>query len=287
MVTEGLLDVTGEIVVHRGTLRHEELPEGSVAVSDRVVVVDYAGNVIREKSPFDTRLDVWIRIKDKYQVEGGGLHATVGGDLHVVQERGRPLQIYGNLNLASGELTAYRQRLEIRRGNISFAGNPNNPELDVRAERAIRGDNVTVGVELRGTLEEPVMTIYSDPAMEQGEAMSYLIRGRGLDAGASMDGTALALSVGADAVNQSGVLSGFERLPGISQVQFGSEGTADETAATVGGYIGDRLYLSYGIGIYEPINVLTARLYITAKLWLEVVSRLENSADLYYSFEIR
>jgi autotransporter translocation and assembly factor TamB len=287
VLTQELVDVTGEIVVHEGTLRHEELPEGSVAVSDRVVLVDYAGNVIREESPVDIQLNVWVRIRDSLEVEGGGLRATVGGDLNVVQRRGSPLRLYGNLNLLSGELSAYRQRLQVSRGTVSFAGNPNNPDLDLRAERDIRSENVTVGVELRGTLEEPVMNVYSEPPMEQSEAMSYLIRGRGLDTGAPLDGTSLALAVGADAVNQSGVLSGFDRLPGISQVRLASEGTADETAATVGGYIGDRLYISYGIGIYEPIAVLTARLYLTARLWLEVVSRLENSVDLYYSFKIR
>jgi len=36
-----------------------------------------------------------------------------------------------------------------------------------------------------------------------------------------------------------------------------------------------------------PINVLTARYYLRSRLWLEVVSSLENSMDLYYSFEIK
>jgi autotransporter translocation and assembly factor TamB len=287
VVTPGLLDVRGEVVVHEGVVRHEQLPEGGVAVSDRVVVVDYAGNAIRESGAFDTRLDLWVRLRDRFDIEGQGLRATVGGDLHVVQEPARPMQLFGTLNVVGGELEAYRQRLRIQRGTISFAGPPDNPEFNVRAEREIRRDNVTVGVEVTGTLDSPQMTVYSDPVMEHTEAMSFLIRGRGLDAGAAADGTALALSMGASVVNQSGVLAELDRLPLISGVQFGSEGSADDTAATVSGYIGDRIYISYGIGIYEPITVLTARLYFSARLWLEVVSRLENSVDLYYSFEIR
>jgi len=286
VATPGLLDVSGEVLVHEGTLRHEELPEGSVAVSSHVVVVDYMGNVIQEERPFDTRLNVWVRLEDKFLVEGGGLRATLGGDLHVVQEPSQPLQLFGSLNVIGGELTAYRQRLNIKRGTISFAGTPGNPEFNVRAEREIRGDNITVGVELLGTLESPEMNVYSDPVLEHSEAMSYLVRGRGLDSGAAADGTALALSMGADVVNQSGVLSGLDRIPLINQVQFGSEGSADDTAATVSGYIGDRIYIAYGIGIYEPITVLTVRLYFSARMWLEVVSRLENSVDLYYSFDI-
>jgi autotransporter translocation and assembly factor TamB len=249
--------------------------------------VDYAGNVLREEQPFDTRLDIRVTMRDRFEVAVGGLRATVGGDLQVRQSRGQPVQLFGSLNVIGGELTAYRQRLLIQRGTIAFTGRVDNPELNVRAEREIRSENVSVGVELLGTLEAPQMRVYSDPAMSQSEAMSYLIRGRGMDAGAGLDGAALALSMGADLVNSSGVLSGFERLPGISQIRLGAEGTADDTAATVSGYVGERLYVAYGIGLYEPITVLTARLYLSARLWLEVVSRLENSLDLYYSFDIR
>lgn len=116
--------------------------------------------------------------------------------------------------------------------------------------------------------------------------MSYLARGRGLDSGAGADGTALALSVGADIVNRSGIVREINRLPLISDVAFGASGDDDDTAATVSAYVGNRIYLSYGIGLYEPINILTARLYLQSRLWLEVVSSLENSLDLYYSFDI-
>ena len=197
-----------------------------------------------------------------------------------------PEEPYGNLNLVGGELEAYRQRLQIRSGTIAFSGPIGNPALDVVAERDIRAENITVGARLSGQLDEPVLEVYSDPVMSQGEAMSYLVRGRGLDAGAGADGTALALSMGASVVNRSGIVDELNRLPLINDVAFGASGAEDETAATVSGYIGSRLYLSFGRGLYQPINVLTARLYLQSRLWLEVVSELENSADLYYSFDI-
>jgi autotransporter translocation and assembly factor TamB len=146
---------------------------------------------------------------------------------------------------------------------------------------------VTAGVQVRGRLqEELILEVYSDPAMSQGEAMSYLVRGRGLDAGAGADGTAVALSLASGVVNRSTLVSELNRVPGVSDIQFGADGSGDDTAATVSGYVGGRLYLSYGFGLYEPINVLTARLYLGTRLWLEVVSSLENSVDLYYSFDI-
>lgn len=286
VLTGNLLEATGWVRVHEGVLRHEELPEGGVSMSRDVVVVDVTGQPIREERAFEIRSDIVLRIDERFRVEGEQLNATLGGELQLVQEPGRPLQVFGTLQLLGGELNAYKQRLQIQRGTIAFSGPPDNPELNIAAEREIRADNVTVGARLFGRLEEPELEIYSNPLMSQSEAMSYLVRGRPLDSGAGADGTALALSLGADAVNQSGIVRELNRLPLISNVAFGTSGEADETSATVSGYIGERIYLSYGIGIYEPINVLTARLYLQSRLWLEVVSRLENSIDLYYAFEI-
>jgi autotransporter translocation and assembly factor TamB len=252
-----------------------------------VVEVDISGNVIRETTPFDISMNVGLLIEDKFMILGDMVNATVGGELQIRQRRRRPLQVFGNLNVIGGEVRAYQQHLRIRRGTIAFSGTPGNPELDVRAEREISTDNVVVGLHLEGTLNQPKLEVYSDPVMPHGETMSYLVRGRGLDSGAGADGVAMALSVGTSLVNQTALVSELNRIPGISNLEFGAEGsTEDDTAATVGGYIGERLYLSYGMGIYEPINVLTARLYLQTRLWLEVVSRLENSVDLYYSFDI-
>jgi len=286
-ISGGLLDLAGSIVVHEGELEQDELPEGSVTLSDDVVEVDLEGNVIYEPSPFAIGMDVAVRIEDRFRILGDVVDATVGGDLQLRRERGYPLQVFGNLNVIGGQLRAYGQRLRIQRGTVSFAGNPDNPELDVRAQREIAADNVTVGLQLQGTVKEPQLEVFSDPVMSQGEAMSYLVRGRGLDTSAAADGTAMALSLGSTLVNQSPLVAELNRIPGISNLAFGAEGSTEaDTAATLGGYIGERLYLSYGMGVYEPINVLIVRLYLQTRLWLEVVSRLENSVDLYYSFDI-
>lgn len=281
------IDIAGTITVHSGTLEFEQLPEGSVAVSSSVVEVDHTGKVVKEELPFDLSMDVRVHVLEHLKIIGSNLKATLGGDLHLQQQPGRPLQLFGQLSTFGGELSAYQQRLVIRRGRLSFSGPPTNPNIDVRAEREIVGRDITVGVRVQGPLqEELLLDIYSNPTMSQADAISYLVRGRGVDAGAGADGTALALSLAAGVVNRSALVSELNRIPGISNVEFGAHGSEDDTAATVSGYIGERIYLSYGIGLYEPVNVLTARLYLSARLWFEVVSSLENSADVYYAFDI-
>ena len=286
VATASGVELKGNITVHEGRLEHEQLPEGSVDVSSDAVEVDYAGNVISEKRPFDLTMDVDVKIEDRFRVIGTNIDTTVGGDLRLRQRSSEPLELFGNLNVIGGELRAYGQSLKIKRGTVSFAGVADNPQLDLRAERAITLEDIEVGIHVIGPLEEPELEIYSNPTMSQTEALSYLLRGRGLDAGAGGDGTAVALSMGTSIVNQSGITDSLNKIPGLNNIGFGAEGSDDETAATVSGYIGERIYVSYGVGLYEPINILTARLYLQTRLWLEVVSRLENSVDLYYSFDI-
>lgn len=282
----GLLTLRGDVEVLEGILAYEHLPEGGVDLSSDVVEVDYRGRVLREEQGLDMDARLRLRIRDRFLVQGKDVEVRVGGDLRLQQAPGSPLQLFGNLNVLGGELEAYGQQLSVQPGRVAFSGLPGNPELDLRATRQIRAEDVRAGVHITGTLEQPRLEIYTDPVTSQTEALSYLVRGRGLDAGGGTDSTALALSLGTGLVNRSVLVEGLNRLPGVSEIEFGTEGSEQETAATVSGYIGERLYLSYGVGLYEPVNVLTARLYLQTRLWLEVVSRLENSVDIYYSFDI-
>ena len=288
VVAADVMALTGQVTVLSGDFEIEQLPEGSVAVSSSVVEVDQEGNALTEKLPFDVSMNIQLRVLKHLRISGSTINVTLGGDLRLQQQPGRPLQLFGQLNTIGGEVRAYQQSLVVRRGTLSFSGPPANPNIDVRAERQIAGSDVSVGMRVQGPLEEDLLLdIYSIPVMSQADAISYLVRGRPADTGAGADGTALALSLASGVVNRSSLVSELNRIPGISRVEFGAQEIEDDTAATVSGYVGSRIYLSYGFGLYEPVNVLTARLYLNARLWFEVVSSLENSADLYYSFDIK
>jgi len=279
--------VTGDITVHEGLLEKASLPVGSVDISPDVVQVDFRGDILTPEPSIAFATDINVHIENNFQVIGPGLEAVVGGGLNLQKSPATPLQLFGELNVVSGELSAFGQGLKIVQGNLSFTGDPDNPSLAIRGEREIREEGIRVGVDALGDLEEIDFHLYSSPPLPENQIMSYLIRGRGLDSSVEGDGTAVALAVGLGAVNQTGVTRGANKIPGLSNVSFGTEGTAQETAATVGGFIGERIYLSYGVGVYEPINVLTARFYLLPRLWVEVVSRLENSVDIYYSLDIK
>ena len=286
VATPEQLSISGDLVVDSGLLSYEQLPAGSVDLSSDVVEVDYQGEILDQQQPFDLSAAIRVRINDRLLVRGRDLDVTVGGELDLRQSPQQPLQVFGNLNIIGGEYRAYGQLLAIKQGQVSFSGSAENPQLNLRAEREIRSADVLVGISAIGTLEQPQVELYSQPSMEQAEMLSYLLRGRGLDVGAGADGAAMALSLGTTALNQSGVVRQLNRVPGLRNIEFGTQDLGDDTAATIGGYFGDRIYLAYGVGVYDPVNVVTARLYLQTRLWLEIVSRLESSIDLYYSFDI-
>ena len=130
------------------------------------------------------------------------------------------------------------------------------------------------------------MQLFSSPTMQTPEILSYLVRGRGLDSDTDNSTTAAGLLVGMSITNNIGLFEQIEKLPLINNLALDTEGVGDQTQATVSGYVGNRVYLKYGIGVYEPINELTVRMYMFNRFWLEIVSGIEKSTDIYYSFDI-
>ncbi|MEO0436869.1 MAG: translocation/assembly module TamB domain-containing protein [Pseudomonadota bacterium] len=276
-------DLSGVITVHEGTLPLAKFAEGGVVLADDIREVEVASSGPRR---FDLKSDIELELEPGFTLRSRELELTLSGTLRARTVPLAPAQVFGDLQVLGGEIRAFGQSLRVVEGTISFLGDASNPGLALRAERTIRGEDLRVGFRVAGSVDEPVLDLYSDPVRPEREVLSYLLRGRGPDVGAGADGTAMALSLGATALNQLGALGALNAIPGLSQVQLSAEGEQGDTQATISGYVGERLYLSYGVGIYEPVNALTARLYLQSRLWLEVVSRLESSLDLYYRFDI-
>jgi autotransporter translocation and assembly factor TamB len=274
--------LSGDLRVHEGLFELRGPVANGVSVSRDVVRLDTPPEKPRR---FALQSDVRTIIEPGFTLRTTQLETTLSGDLRLSASPSQPAQLFGELQVLGGVLRAYGQALRVDRGSVGFVGDPGNPDLNLAAVRDIRSEQLRVGVRVVGSLQAPQLNLFSEPQRPERETLSYLLRGRGPDAGAGADGTAMALALGATAINQSGLLESLNSVPGLSQVSLGAEGSDDETAATISAYVGERLFLSYGMGIYEPVNALTARLYLRSRLWLEVVSRLENSFDLYYRFD--
>ncbi|MFP3617140.1 translocation/assembly module TamB domain-containing protein, partial [Paraburkholderia sp. SIMBA_050] len=81
----------------------------------------------------------------------------------------------GELNLIEGTYLAFGQDLIIRTGQIGFSGAIDKPHLNIKAIRNPNNtaDGVIAGVTLTGSVEQPNLKVFSEPGMDQAQALAY------------------------------------------------------------------------------------------------------------------
>ncbi|MNZ70188.1 Translocation and assembly module TamB [compost metagenome] len=267
------LSIAGKVLVPRGDITIRQLPPSTVKVSDDTVIV---GAPAEEKKTTALAMDVDVVVgQDKLAFSGFGLTAELAGQVHV----GDNLDTRGELKLNKGRYRAYGQRLTIRRARLTFAGPIDQPYLDIEAIRKV--DDVVAGLRLTGNAEQPRSEIFSEPAMSQEQALSYLVLGRPMSSGEDSNvvgQAALALGVAGSAPLTGKVA---ERL-GIRDFQLDTEGSGNATSVVASGQLSDRLSLRYGVGVFEPANTIALRYILTKRLYLEAASGLASSLDLFF-----
>src|SRR6185312_16396513 len=154
--------------------------------------------------------------------------------------------------------------------------------------RATIGEGQEVGLYVSGTAQRPILTVFSNPVMEQSDALSYLITGKPLSEVKGGEGSmvsaaaqALGSAAGDLLAKRIGSKLGVDEI-GVSS----NEALGGNSAFTVGKYLSPRLYLSYGVGLFEPGEVITLR-YRFSKRWnFEAQQATEFSrASLNYRLE--
>lgn len=269
--------LSGSVNVLGGELVLEEMPASAVEVSDDVVLFDAGGTPLRQSAPTPVELDVKVNIADRFLARTSGIEARLGGQLQVIKGSRKLLRLLGGIDISEGRFELLGPRFDVKRGRLSFIGVPDNPELDIVLEREISEDQVTVGIRVGGNLDLPELDFYSRPALPEAEVMAYVLGGRGIDRTGDTSSLGLALAMTSGLMQSGGILEG---------VSLAVEGKDTKARAAIGGYISDRIYVSYGVGLYTPISTLTVRMDIMRNLWAEMVSGLENSGDIYYAWSM-
>jgi translocation and assembly module TamB len=275
------ITVEGTVHIPRAIVALEALPAQAVRPSADAVVHGVAQ--AHPARPLHMLADVRVTLGDDVRYNAGGLLTEVEGDLGLHYESGLTPSATGSLRLA-GTYNAYGQILNLQRGELLFAGPLNDPAIDVRAGRTI-GDTTTVGVQLTGALKAPSTRIYSEPAMSEADALSYLLLGRplsgtGEEETATLESAAVAMGLqqALPAVQRIGTTLGLDEL----SIQTTD---ADTGALTAGKYLSARLYVRYSYGLFSRIGGLLVRFSFNDRLDVEARSGDEDSVDLLYTVE--
>ena len=274
------IDVSGEVTIPSARLEPRDL-RGAVQLSNDVHLlgeqpaIPYGG--------FDVRSEVRVSLGDDVHLNTYGLQGKLLGAV-TVQTGATTALGRGELNITDGRYQVYGQKLDITRGRLLFDASPlDNPGLDIQAARKL--EDRRVGVNVRGTLRAPRMSLFAEPALPQSQIVSMLLTGKPLADLSSQD----VATVGAAQDNlklQGGsvLASQIGRRLGLEEVDVESTGLND-ASLVLGKFLSPRLFVSYGISLTESINTLKLRYSLSEHWRIKAESGQNQSADFEYRIE--
>ena len=285
------LELVGEVAVPYARVKVRELPTGSISPSKDIVLVEKQAeqNTAQQKLVLNVLLKLDPLERQEVKLDAFGLTTDLQGQLRL-QNNKAVIFGSGEVQLVNGRYRAYGQKLVIRDGDILFTNALGRPYLNIEAVRdpKLTEDDVIAGLLVVGMAQNPTVTVFSEPVMEQQQILSYMLTGRGLNesSGDSQDTilTNALLSLG---LGQSeNIISKVGNTLGFEDVSLDTSGQGDSTQLSLTGTVAPGVQLRYGVGVFDPISEVAIRYQLLPKLYIEAVSGASNAIDLYYQFSL-
>jgi translocation and assembly module TamB len=218
-------------------------------------------------------LDVDVQGPQEILVQGRGLDAEMGGELHLSGTTDTPL-VSGGFDLQRGSFSLAGNKLSFTTGRVSFNGaglkNKIDPTLDFTAQSTV--GSVTATLRITGLADAPQFEFTSSPVQPQDEIMALLLFG----APATQLSAVQLAQVGAMLATLGGVggdgslnpLVKIQKSLGLDRLTVGA-GTTNTATGTE----------NSGASI-EAGRYISRRIYIEAKQSTTGTSQLEADVDL-------
>ncbi|BBA33320.1 hypothetical protein sS8_1360 [Methylocaldum marinum] len=280
------IDVRGRVDVPEAQINVPE-KEQAVTPSEDVVLMD--GQAGEGETGFKVHGDVEIRLGDKIQVKAAGFRGRVDGKVSIVQEPGEEARGTGQIVVHDGIYSFYGTDLTIDEGRLLFTNSPvDNPGLDVLVTRKL--DDVVAGVRVLGSLKTPNVTLYSTPPLPDADVLAYLVAGKPLDFTPSEDGDKLrdaasALGGAAGSLLAREITSRFGLGGILDEIGIGAPRGTESTSLFLGKYLTPRLYLQYGLGLFQSSNTVRLRYKLNKHWRLQSETGEESGADVLFEWE--
>ncbi len=284
--------LTGTVTVPRAEITPRKISGGGVAPSADQEVVAHGSRP--DARGMKVESEVRVVLGEKVRFDGLGLRTRLEGALTAYDQPDRPTTGRGELRLVGGRYKAYGQDLQIERGRLLFNGGPiTAPLIDLQAYRELPANTkmTRVGLRARGTLEAPEFSLYSDSTdvLSQEEQLSWLVLGRPLStttttgqAGQLDEARASLGLAGGDLLAQQ--LAPRLRLDEVSVGARPGE-TADMARLTIGKYLSPKLFVSYGVGLFQPGHFFRMQYDLSKRFKLVGESGLVQGGDVLYTVE--
>jgi translocation and assembly module TamB len=283
--------VDGEVVVPSAFLRPPEASRpGAIRPSGDVIIVSRDD----QESP-QPGIALFARVRvvlgDDVRLETPVFKARLAGSLLVEETPELAPRGSGRIEVVAGNYRIFGEEIEVQRGQLLFSNSPlDNPGLDLRVARQstdrMAGTEITAGAQIRGTLRQPQLTLFSDPRMSDPDILSLLVLGR-TSGGTGGEAALLFRAANALGLGGGGVLGeGLGGAIGLDTLELDTSNGDESAALMLGKFLTPNLYVGYGVGLMDAVNVFNVRYRISRRLMFESTSSVIGSgADLIYTIE--
>ncbi|WP_439135730.1 translocation/assembly module TamB domain-containing protein [Pseudomaricurvus sp.] len=274
------LSVTGSVAIPDGQVTVHELEKEAVQLSPDAVIVG------QEKTQDTVPLGITARVRldvgDQVHLSAFGLKGRLSGQLDVREN----MTASGDLRLLDGTFNRLGQDLKLRRAILLFSGPISKPYLNVEAIREV--DDVVAGLRITGRARNPESEVFSEPAMSQQEALSYLILGHGIETDEDTGEDSNLMAQAAVSVGVAGTAPYTQKVAaslGLKDFELETEGVGNATQVVASGSITDKLSLRYGVGVFDSSSEVGVRYDLTKRLYIEAISGFASSLDFFYRID--
>jgi hypothetical protein len=282
-------------------------------IQNDIIYIDSDQQVLSQPKANPIATDLTLDLGDNTKFYGFGLTSYITGKLHI---QNQPLKIAlanGKLYFKGGMYTAYGKHFSITNdSNISYNNTPiTSPDLFITAHYKIpaalslsMAAPTMLGVSILGKLQDPKLTLISNPNLSQGDILSYIILGQPINDSTNSNGSDELSKAALFFVVNGGsdvVLQDLKDKLGITDLSVGNinndyilnsqlqqisnQGTGqNNTAIFVGKALTPSFYVSYGIGVFSGEQEFNAR-YTLTKNWSVRTDHtsIDTGADLVYT----
>ncbi|RPJ09717.1 MAG: translocation/assembly module TamB, partial [Deltaproteobacteria bacterium] len=264
--------ITGDLQVSKAVMNLGDF-ETDLAKNIDIVDGDNKGDILVIRGDENRQDNYYNRMKMNLAIElpqsgtwvrGKGLNAEIVGSLKIEKDPFGSLRFLGGFQTLRGTYTFQGTELKITDGELVFLGSASlDPHLKIVCQKEVR--DVMIQVQATGPVSQPKLALSSLPAMNQVDALSYLLFGHPATELSSKESSLLqdraASWVGSQTSNVlKGVFGKSRFAPDTLQYRTSTDRQRERSSSTptsneqvgiieIGKYITPDLYVTYGQGI--------------------------------------
>lgn len=226
-------ETTGLVDIHVVALNGDNKPS-------EIITAPQAGATIR--------YDIHIEGDDRLFVRGRGLESEWRAKVAIEGSADKPV-ILGTMSLRDGEITFAGRRFSMTRGEIEFDRlSPNNPSLDIRAERQA-SSGTTAEIRVEGRALALKISLQSTPSLPQEDVMALLLFDKPANELSAFESLQVAEGLaelgGIGPFGGQGLTGSARQALGLDLLNIDvDEEDGGASSLTVGKYVADGLFVS-------------------------------------------